>query len=129
MVLFLNGRIVWRGSLNELVASLCTAIHHLCRNILKHERRSVLDDSLDLREISRDGNQPDIALDLEIDVEGALAQLPPAMGAAVVACYMNRYTAGEFSQEEGVAEATVRTQLRRSKPRLRETLGAYRPSE
>lgn len=105
-------------------------MRHISRNILRHERRSVcVDDSQDPRQISRDCRQQDIALDLEIDEEAALAQLPPAMRAAVIACYMNWDTANEFADEHGIAEATVRTQLRRSKPRLREWLAAYRATE
>jgi RNA polymerase sigma factor (sigma-70 family) len=58
-----------------------------------------------------------------IDYERALAQLPPRMRAVVVLKYSEDMTREQIAEVLGCGFETVKTQLRRAKPRLAELMG------
>lgn len=62
---------------------------------------------------------------LKLDVERALAALPPAERAAIVQCYHNDLTHEEAAYVLGCPVGTVKTHVLRGKERLKAALSAY----
>jgi RNA polymerase sigma factor (sigma-70 family) len=125
IVLFLEERIEWRGSLRQLVRSLCAAIRNYSRDRYKSDRKIVaLDDARGDPAATTGRSLADRVIAAK-DVQRAIDALPPAMQAAVTGYWLDESTAEEVASDRGCAESTVRKHLARARPRLRDRLLDY----
>ena len=69
------------------------------------------------------GYEPDY--DLKISVQQALAKLPEDERKAATAVFLEGYTEGEYAEQAGVTDRTVRRWLKSAREQLRVTLKEY----
>ncbi len=90
---------------------------------------AMLADDADEAESPMPGGTPDHARGavLKLDLERAMARLPEAERAALVACYHNDLTHEEAAYVLGIPVGTVKTHVLRAKQKLKVALAAWAP--
>lgn len=63
---------------------------------------------------------------IKLDVDNAIAQLPPAEADAIRAVYIDGYTEQEYAERSGVSRSTVTRLIRDAKTKLKGSLAEYR---
>ena len=79
---------------------------------------------LPVEEIGPESSPPNMA-GIAVDLDRALAQLPPAVRLCIVLSYHERMTHAEIAQMTDLPSGTVKSHIRRGTQRLREILAAY----
>jgi DNA-directed RNA polymerase specialized sigma24 family protein len=129
LLLLLSGTLVWRGSLDALLRSLCCSIHNLSRDDRKVERKLAALEAAGphLLRSSHDTDREWYRVLLAHDVEAALRVLAPREREAAVRCLIEGERAAAVAADRGGSPSTVRTQVRGSRERFRTALAAYAP--
>ena len=106
----------WRGS-----TWLYRILTNVCVDQWRKRRR--------LREAGELGDEPTAAAPqgARVDVDRALAKLPPEARAILVLCYVEDFSYAEIARARGVTVNTVKTQLRRAKRLMRKHLNEVKP--
>ena len=81
--------------------------------------------TLDLDELSNDIAHPATTLNEQVDLDSALATLPPAVRLCITLAYSERMSHREICEATQLPLGTVKSHINRGAARLRELLGAY----
>jgi RNA polymerase sigma factor (sigma-70 family) len=81
--------------------------------------------TLDLDELSNEIAQPATTLNERMDLDSALATLPPAVRLCITLAYSERMSHREICEATQLPLGTVKSHINRGAARLRELLGAY----
>ena len=79
----------------------------------------------DLDELSEEIAQPAALLSEQLDLDSALATLPPAVRLCITLAYAERMSHREICEATQLPLGTVKSHITRGAARLRELLGAY----
>jgi RNA polymerase sigma-70 factor (ECF subfamily) len=78
-----------------------------------------------LDELAEEVAQPSAMINEQLDLDGALATLPPPVRLCITLAYAERMSHREISEATQLPLGTVKSHITRGAARLRELLGAY----
>ncbi len=100
-------------------------LRRLAINIWLQRVRAEHPPPLDLDDMSNEIAQPAATLNEQLDLDSALATLPPAVRLCLTLAYSERMSHREICEATQLPLGTVKSHINRGAARLRELLGAY----
>jgi RNA polymerase sigma-70 factor (ECF subfamily) len=116
----------FRGDSRVLTWLLAIAHYQSSNHLRRHRRQESADPSLLER---RNGTSPSLAtVDLRIDLQNAVGELPPAQQAVLELVFFHGLTVEEVAEVLDVAPGTVKSRLFRAKAALKPRLSSETPN-
>lgn len=100
-------------------------LRRLAINVWLQRVRAELPATIDLDGLSNEIAQPATTLIEQMDLDSALATLPPAVRLCITLAYSERMSHREICEATQLPLGTVKSHINRGAARLRELLGAY----
>ena len=100
-------------------------LRRLAINVWLQRVRAERPATVDLDEICEETAQPPTTLHERMDLDSALARLPPAVRLCITLAYAERMSHREICEATQLPLGTVKSHINRGAARLRELLGAY----